>query len=176
MGTVVQTAVAILLYRLSRELHNLETANALKEDPVFRLHFNGLQSQPKDPKKEMLHFMFTVVNEGRRGGTIGDWSLEFDENGTSRRAPGFAFAPAEEFESPIDGLPRSFAEEIMGKKPRQKASPDHFIAAGDARRYVGYLPANAGYEKWTRVKLRIDPIGGQAGEVEFDWDLFWLKR
>ena len=174
VGTVVQSIVAVLLYKLTRDLHRLEKANALKEDPIFRLHFNGFQSQPKDPKAEMVHFMFTVVNEGRRGGTFGDWRLVVDGD-RSRSSGGFGFAPAEDFGVPVAGLPNSFASEILGKKPRQKATPDRFVAAGDARQYIGWISANGGYEQWKHVRLEIEPIGGQTGAVEFPWELYWLR-
>ncbi|MHB8634238.1 MAG: hypothetical protein ACYDBQ_09785 [Thermoplasmatota archaeon] len=158
-AAVVQSAVAILLYLNNRNLARIAREDHISRKPIFRVHFNGIRSRPRDPSRDMCAFMFTVENQGARDSVIGNWDLAATAVDGQSRSVYLPFYPIE-----------SYPSHDFGRLPgRVNPAERHLIKSGDARRFIGVLPANSGYQGWNRIRLVVHPVGGTAGTCEVPW-------
>ena len=51
---------------------------------------------------------------------------------------------------------------------------DYMLPANSARAYILMLPANGGWEHWTKASFYAIPIGGERAATDVPWNLFWL--
>lgn len=160
-----QADIADKQVALQAEIHR-------KEGPVLVLHFSGFQSQPFDPKKEMLWLMVGIGNEGRKDVRVNHLEIELLDP-TEEGFRTYALHPAEMVKHGRDS--RDQYTPLLPSWTAEKAETGGLIKSHDARSFYVAIPAGAGYESWRRVLLRVTSIGVEPGTKELDWNLYWLR-
>lgn len=158
-ANVVEAVFCVMLYKVSRDLAIIAKRDSVANKPLFRVFYNGIKNRPRDPARDMCAFMFTVENEGGRDSAIGNCDVVGVRDDGTRQSVYMPIVALEDFTgTDFSRLPG----------PINAAEP-HTVPSSAARRFIGILPANSGYQSWSKVRLVIHPVGGTEGSCVIEW-------